>query len=35
MYKEDDINKLLEITSRAGAVMLKKGAEIYRVEDTV
>ncbi len=24
MYKEDDINKLLEITSRAGAMMLKK-----------
>lgn len=35
MYKEDDINKLLEITSRAGAMMLKNGAEIYRVEDTV
>ena len=34
-YNEDDINKLLEITSRAGAMMLKNGAEIYRVEDTV
>ncbi|WP_236785030.1 threonine/serine ThrE exporter family protein [Anaerococcus ihuae] len=34
-YREDDINKLLEITSRAGAMMLKNGAEIYRVEDTV
>lgn len=34
-YIEDEINKLLEITSRAGAMMLKNGAEIYRVEDTV
>ncbi|MDU2582934.1 MAG: threonine/serine exporter family protein [Anaerococcus hydrogenalis] len=34
-YNEDDINKLLEITSRAGAMMLKNGAEIYRVEDTI
>lgn len=34
-YNEDDINKLLEITSRAGAMMLKNGAEVYRVEDTV
>lgn len=30
-YREDDINKLLEITSRAGAMMLRNGAEIYRV----
>ncbi|MDY3006411.1 threonine/serine exporter family protein [Anaerococcus sp. AGMB00486] len=34
-HNEDDINKLLEISSRAGAMMLKNGAEIYRVEDTV
>lgn len=34
-FNEDDINKLLEISSRAGSMMLKNGAEIYRVEDTV
>lgn len=34
-YNEDDINKILEITSRAGAMMLKNGAEVYRVEDTI
>lgn len=34
-YMEEDVNKLLEITSMAGAMMLKNGAEIYRVEDTV
>lgn len=34
-YREEEINQLLEITSRAGAMMLKNGAEVYRVEDTV
>lgn len=33
--KETQIMKLLEIGSLAGDLMLKNGAEIYRVEDTV
>ncbi len=33
--KQVDYNKILEVSSQAGKIMLENGAEVYRVEETI
>ncbi len=35
IYDREDIKKLLVLATLAGSIMLRSGAEIYRVEDTI
>lgn len=35
IYNREEIKKLLVLATLAGSIMLKSGAEIYRVEDTI